>query len=182
MTNPYPNPQPNITSQALGAIPTYLVQDGVPVDSSNPLQITGGGGGGGSLSDTVFIDSTGTLFVYRDFGTGVPNAYSLPLWTLYSPIAPIKTTASILESTVYSAQQTVSLSATALSSESLSNGIIITADGDNSDIAYVGNSSLTILNGYKLFPGQSISYSVSNADSVYVIGLNTSDKIYITGN
>lgn len=58
----------------------------VDVSSANALPTTGGGGGGGgSLSDTVFVDSTGQLFVYRDTGSGTPNAYAIPAWTLYTP-------------------------------------------------------------------------------------------------
>ena len=61
------------------------------VSAATPLPTTGGGGGGGggSLSDTVFVDSTGQLFVYRDTGTGTPEAYAIPSWTLYVPVNPI---------------------------------------------------------------------------------------------
>jgi hypothetical protein len=63
-----------------------LDENGNPITSSNPLPTTGGGGGGGgSLSDTVFVDGTGQLFVYRDTGSGTPNAYAIPAWTLYTP-------------------------------------------------------------------------------------------------
>lgn len=64
---------------------------GSPITSLNPLPVTGGGGGGGggTLSDTVFTDSTGQLFVYRDTGTGVPSAFSIPSWNSYSPVSPV---------------------------------------------------------------------------------------------
>ncbi len=63
-----------------------LDETGAPITASNPLPTTGGGGGGGgSLSDTVFVDSTGQLFVYRDTGSGTPSAYAIPAWTLYTP-------------------------------------------------------------------------------------------------
>jgi hypothetical protein len=62
----------------------------VDVSSANALPTTGGGGGGGgSLSDTVFVDSTGQLFVYRDTGSGTPNAYAIPAWTLYTPVGTV---------------------------------------------------------------------------------------------
>jgi hypothetical protein len=62
----------------------------VVVTSANPLPTSGGGGGGGgSLSDTVFIDSTGQLFVYRDTGTGTPTAYAIPAWTVYTPTGAV---------------------------------------------------------------------------------------------
>lgn len=52
----------------------------------------GGGGGAGSLSDTVFLDSTGQLFAYRDTGSGLPKAYKIPEWTEFTPVTPIKPT------------------------------------------------------------------------------------------
>lgn len=65
------------------------------VDASTGLPyVASGGGGGGGLSDTVFQDSTGQLFVYRDTGSGTPNAYKIPQWTLYSPVAPVTATSS----------------------------------------------------------------------------------------
>jgi hypothetical protein len=67
-----------------------LDEDGNPITASNPLPVTGGGGGGGSaLSDTVFVDSTGQLFVYRDLGTGTPVAYEIPAWTAYTPVGTV---------------------------------------------------------------------------------------------
>lgn len=62
----------------------------VDVSATTALPTTGGGGGGGgTLSDTVFVDSTGQLFVYRDTGTGTPNAYEIPAWTLYTPVGAV---------------------------------------------------------------------------------------------
>ena len=65
----------------------YKAPDGSSVDvtSTTPLPTSGGGAGGGTLSDTVFVDSTGQLFVYRDTGLGVPTAYAIPAWTVYTP-------------------------------------------------------------------------------------------------
>jgi hypothetical protein len=72
--------------------------DGAPITNLNPLPTTGGGGGGSALSDTVFQDSTGQLFVYRDTGTGVPNAYSIPDWALYVPVGAVITSNATEES------------------------------------------------------------------------------------
>ena len=72
----------------------YEDGSGNPVDvsSTTALPVTGGGGGGGgSLSDTVFVDSTGQLFVYRDTGSGTPSAFSIPAWTLYTPVGAVTT-------------------------------------------------------------------------------------------
>ena len=47
--------------------------------------------GAGGLSDLVFTDSTGQVFVYRDKGdSSAPVAYKVPEWTVYTPIAPVK--------------------------------------------------------------------------------------------
>lgn len=80
-----------------GAIPERVVvayEDalGNPVDVSatTALPVTGGGGGGGgSLSDTVFVDSTGQLFVYRDTGSGTPSAFAVPSWASYTPVGTV---------------------------------------------------------------------------------------------
>ena len=68
-----------------------LDENGDPITALNPLPTTGGGGGGGGgvLSDTVFVDSTGQLFVYRDTGSGTPSAYEIPAWTLYTPVGAV---------------------------------------------------------------------------------------------
>jgi hypothetical protein len=71
-----------------------LDETGAPIDNANPLPVTGGGGGGGTLSDTVFVDSTGQLFVYRDTGSGTPNAYAIPAWTLYTPSGAVTSASS----------------------------------------------------------------------------------------
>jgi hypothetical protein len=83
--------------------------------------------------------------------------------------------------TIYSAQQTVTASATALNSQALSNGIVITARSTNTGTTYVGPSTVTTSNGYALLPGQSISYGVTNANAVWIVG-TASDVVYVTGN
>ena len=78
----------------------YKAPDGSSVDvtATTPLPTSGGGGGGGgSLSDTVFVDSTGQLFVYRDTGTGTPTAYAIPAWTVYTPSGAVTQSGAIEE-------------------------------------------------------------------------------------
>jgi len=84
-------------------------------------------------------------------------------------------------STIYSAQQSVTTSATALTAQALSNGIVITAKSTNTGTTYVGPSTLTTANGYALLPGKSISYGVTNANAVWIIGTG-GDTVYVTGN
>lgn len=59
------------------------------VDKDTGLPYNAGPGGGGGVSDTVFIDSDSQLFVYRDTGSATPVAYSIPDWTVYTPVAPV---------------------------------------------------------------------------------------------
>ena len=67
-----------------------LDENGNKITSVNPLPVTGGGGGGGgSLSDTVFVDGNGQLFVYRDTGSGTPIAYAIPAWTVHTVVSPV---------------------------------------------------------------------------------------------
>lgn len=69
---------------------SLLDENDAPINALNPLPTTGGGGGGGGmLSDTVFVDSTGQLFVYRDTGAGTPSAFSIPSWDAYTPIGAV---------------------------------------------------------------------------------------------
>jgi hypothetical protein len=69
----------------------YEDGSGNPVDVSPTTALPTTDGGGGSLSDTVFVDSTGQLFVYRDTGTGTPSAYTVPTWALYTPVGAVTT-------------------------------------------------------------------------------------------
>lgn len=50
-----------------------------------PYVASGGGGGGGGFFDLLFTDDTGTLFVYRDDGTGAAmSAFAVPAGTAYT--------------------------------------------------------------------------------------------------
>lgn len=72
-------------------LPTGNYADGVVlVDPSTgtPYAATGGGGGGGgtAIQDLLFIDDTGTQFIYRDNGATPPvfTAYRIPSGTVYT--------------------------------------------------------------------------------------------------
>ena len=84
--------------------------------------------------------------------------------------------------TAYSGQQTLTLSAAALPSQALVNGIVLTAKTSNTGTVYVGPAGVTTATGYPLIGGQSISYGVTNLNALYVIGTNTSDVVTFTGN
>jgi hypothetical protein len=52
-------------------------------DTGEPYTASGGGGGGG-LADLLYTDDTGTVFVYRDVGSGVLAAINVPAGTAYT--------------------------------------------------------------------------------------------------
>ena len=84
---------------------------------------------------------------------------------------------------IISGAQTVTTSSAALPAVQLSNGVVLKADYANALTLYVGPcGSLTALTGYPLKAGEAISYGVTNFGNVCVLGLNTSDKIWFTGN
>ena len=85
--------------------------------------------------------------------------------------------------TIYSNQQTVTSTATALPTYALVNGAVVTADAANNGPICVGPSTTTISTCYKLQPGWSISYPVTNLNAIYVIeSACTSCTASFTGN
>lgn len=84
--------------------------------------------------------------------------------------------------TVYTAQQTATSSAVALAAQSLSNGVVLTNLSTSTNDLYVGPSGVTSGTGYKLIPGQSISFGVTNTNAIYVIAPTGSPILNIAGN
>ena len=69
----------------------------------------------------------------------------------------------------------------------LSNGLIVTASPANSGTLTVGPSGVTNVtngngNGYRLAPGQSMSFAVANANAVWVNGTASGDTFDFVGN
>ncbi|MDR3503103.1 MAG: hypothetical protein P4L79_11055 [Legionella sp.] len=85
-------------------------------------------------------------------------------------------------STIYSNTQVSTLSAAALPSQTLTNGIVLTTYANNTGVIYVGQAGVTNSTGYPLAAGQSISYGVTNLNAIYIVGTNTTDYIAFTGN
>ncbi len=87
---------------------------------------------------------------------------------------------------IYTTQQVVTASAAALPDRILANGFVLTAATTNTGNVFAGGSGVTTTNdgtgnGYCLVPGQSISFGVTNANTVYVIG-TANDIVYVAGN
>ena len=83
---------------------------------------------------------------------------------------------------IYSGQQTCAASAAALPSQTLANGVVVTAKSTNTGTVYVGPLGVTSSTGYPLAAGQSISYAVANLSSVYIVDSVTTDAVAFTGN
>ncbi len=129
--------------------------------STTPLQVT--------LASGVSV-AVSNLPTTVDTNTGAPGASTLR-------------TVSAAPTTIYSAQKTVSTSASAMTAQALANGLVLTALPTNSAAIYVGPSGVTTSTGYALQPGASISYGVTNASAIFIISAaSTTDGITATGN
>jgi hypothetical protein len=128
------------------------------------ISVTGGAGSSSSgVSDTIFQDSTGQLFVYRDTGTGTPGAYSIPGWASYTPVAPVKATSSTL--TNY-AQETGGNLAAILAK--LNSGIGVTGTTNRAWNLSGGTDSVTIVpSGTQQISG-SVSAVIDSINSGYL--------------
>lgn len=87
--------------------------------------------------------------------------------------------------TIYSDQQAVTASAVALTTQAFVNGFVLKAKSTNTGNVFVGGSDVNTTddgsgNGYRLLPGESISYGVSTTAGVFIIG-TASDVVYVTG-
>jgi hypothetical protein len=116
--------------------------------------------------------------------TGVYNGAD-PVVLVNSDGTPTSSTGSN-PATIYADQQVVTASAVALTAQALVNGLVITAKSTNAGNVFVGGATVTTTddgsgNGYRLLPGQSINYGVTNASAIYIIG-TLNDVVYVAGN
>lgn len=123
-----------------------------------------------------------------------------------SRIVPLPTTNTVVDNTVaiinadgtvasftgggaaapYADQQVVTASAVALTTQALLNGVTIRAKTTNVGGVFVGAAGVTATddgtgNGFKLMPGEAISYSISTTAGIFIIG-TLNDIVYVTGN
>lgn len=87
----------------------------------------------------------------------------------------------------YTAQKAVTASPAALTSQALTNGLVIKAKSTNSGIVFVGGATVNTTydgtgNGYPLEAGEAVSFGVTNANALYVIGTVVGDVISVAGN
>ena len=74
----------------MSSTPDYFFLDGQKLvatdnaDGTKTLVVSVGGGGGGGLADLLYTADAGTVFVYRDVGSGVLAAINVPAGTAYT--------------------------------------------------------------------------------------------------
>jgi putative methionine-R-sulfoxide reductase with GAF domain len=161
---------------------------------------------GSSIGDTItatqVIDVTGApttvSTVWRNQTTGLdlasaPSAANLTLLgsqaltdaQLRATDIPVSTPLPELPIT---GQGKIATTGTAIQmpSKALKNGIVIKASPDNLSPLFIGASDVTTVNdgtgnGYKLDPGEAISYAIKNTNTIYVNGTAAS-IFYYSGN
>lgn len=80
----------------------------------------------------------------------------------------------------------VTSTARAIASGFVENGVVITAKSTNSGYIFVGGGGVTTTddgngNGYRLDPGQSISFATGQLDNIFING-TAGDGVYFAGN
>jgi hypothetical protein len=103
-----------------------------------------------------------------------------------TPSYPLPVT-SINPASIYTGQQTVTMSAVALPTHSLYNGLAVCAALTNAAPIYVGPSGVTTSTGFPIGPSPASSYCVSfavqNANDIFIrSGANTTDTVSFEGN
>ncbi len=78
-------------------------------------------------------------------------------------------------------QQTVTTTAAALPNQALVNGIVVQALSANTGTVHVGAAGVTSASGYPLSAGQTVSFGVTNADAIHVLGENATDGVAFAG-
>ena len=81
----------------------------------------------------------------------------------------------------YTGQQTLTATAAALPNQALVNGMVVQALSANTGTVYVGAAGVSHTTGYPLNAGQTVSFGVTNADAIYVLGQNTTDVVAFAG-
>lgn len=71
--------------------------------------------------------------------------------------------------------------AEAIGSGTVLNGVVVLADQDNTDDVWIGPSTVTVGNGYRLGAGESCSVPASEIGNVYVIAVVAGDAVHYIG-
>jgi hypothetical protein len=83
---------------------------------------------------------------------------------------------------LYSAQANIGTSVSQMSpAELVGGGCVVKADDDNLGSIWVGTAGVTTSTGYRLKGGQSVPVSAKNANQIYAIASQASQKLYLLG-
>ena len=102
--------------------------------------------------------------------------------TVASPSTPAGSGGALVP---YADQQVVTASAVALTTQALSNGVLIRAKSTNAGPVFVGAAGVTATNdgtgnGFALAAGESVSIPVSTTAGIFIIG-TANDIVYVIG-
>lgn len=100
-------------------------------------------------------------------GPSITNpANAIPNWAACSPVAAVTT-----------GGQTTTVAAVRLTAFPLTTQVTIHASKANTADIAIGPAGVSLLTGYLLSPGESVTLPIPNVNLLYLIGLNTADKI-----
>ena len=94
---------------------------------------------------------------------------------------PVYVTQTNGASAIVSGQQTATASAVALPNKPLLNSIRLLAPSGNTGTIAVGPAGVSLTTGYVLAAGMTVDIAISNTNLIYMIGSNTTDKLYFVG-
>jgi hypothetical protein len=102
------------------------------------------------------------------------------------PVDATGTVSPPTPATVVAGQYKITASAHIIGTGALVNGVAIKAKSSNSGAVWVGGPGVTVTddgtgNGYRLLPGEPLSFAVSNLNGIYAVG-TANDVIYFEGN
>lgn len=138
-----------------------------------------------STSGVCYAISAGDKLTATVTG-GSPSGLFLPLGSVGSGgCAGTAMSTSATNTAPISIQQTTTASAVQLASNALTNGAIFEIPSTDTGTVCVGPAGVTTSNGYCMSVASGItagSLGVNNTSLIYVIGTNTSDKLFVLGN
>ena len=153
--------------------------------STSALQSTGNASLA-TIATNTSITAAGTSATSALPIQGVTGGVALPVSGTVAVSGSVATTLAN-PSTVIGKQATCAITAQALPTQSLTNGVVIKALKKNAATIYIGGAS-TVTNqlganpGFPLDPGEAIAFGSSQMASIYMICGNTSDAVALAGN
>jgi hypothetical protein len=152
----------------------WLIYNALTSGSSGGVTIADGADvAQGSKSDTAWNGSGSATEI--SLQKAIYNALITSLPSGTNPIGYLAVPSALING-----QATSSGSATALASNAVTTGVVITNTGATNAV-YIGNSGLTAGNGYSLAAGASVGLVVSNTNLIYILQNTGSTTVSFIG-